>query len=260
VPRVGAVIGLFFWLFACVVVIASIGLLVLDAMDKVESIQRRLPWLPKVLERRSAFVLLLLIAVVLLVGDGYELLTKEMTEIEAPRISFAAPAAPRMASGEHTPWRSAKPADNSVHVDKGGKIEQQSSGPCSPNIVGGTTSVNCGPPPLKLEYTFNTLPKGVQGKFLFDPVECPVQSQMRITPNQSVPPPIRVAMDFDFPVKKVATVPENVGAFMGGGPFTVGTHVISSPVSPGIGPHHALIVGLCSDVPVKLIGEPKLVD
>jgi hypothetical protein len=40
--------------------------------------------------------------------------------------------------------------DNSVHVAKGAKIEQQSSGDCSPNIVGGSNTVNCAPKPWSL--------------------------------------------------------------------------------------------------------------
>jgi hypothetical protein len=32
-----------------------------------------------------------------------------------------------------------------VHVEKGSKIELQSNGDCSPNIIGGSNTVNCGP-------------------------------------------------------------------------------------------------------------------
>jgi hypothetical protein len=49
--------------------------------------------------------------------------------------------------------------DNSVHVDRGSKIEQQSSGDCSPNIVGGSNTVNCGPsPPPPLKISWNVSP------------------------------------------------------------------------------------------------------
>jgi hypothetical protein len=37
--------------------------------------------------------------------------------------------------------------DNSVHIDRGSKIEQQSSGDCSPNIIGGNSRVTCAPQP-----------------------------------------------------------------------------------------------------------------
>lgn len=158
------------------------------------------------------------------------------------------------------PSNRAAPQDNSVHVEDGSKIEQQSSGDCSPNIVGGANTVNCGPPSLRLEYSFRTLLDGEQGGFVFDPAKCTVRSHMRIVPNQIVPPPIRVALDFDFPVSEIATTIEGVGATMGGGPFTVGTHAVSSPISPGIGPHNPLIIEVCSAVPIKLTGEPHLVN
>src|SRR5467141_2938878 len=56
-------------------------------MDKVESVQKRAPWILKILKRRDAFVALLLICFVLLVGDGYELVIKETPEIPAPPIA-----------------------------------------------------------------------------------------------------------------------------------------------------------------------------
>jgi hypothetical protein len=37
--------------------------------------------------------------------------------------------------------------DNSVRVEHGSKIEQQSSGDCSPNIIGGSNTVKCAPEP-----------------------------------------------------------------------------------------------------------------
>ena len=39
--------------------------------------------------------------------------------------------------------------DNSVHIGKGGKIEQTSKGNCSPNIVGGSNTVNCREPTVQ---------------------------------------------------------------------------------------------------------------
>ena len=78
--------------FAAVVILGAIVFIALEAMDKVESIQKRAPWIPKLLKRRDAFVALLLICFVLLIGNGYELLTKEIPEApSAPAISFSAP-------------------------------------------------------------------------------------------------------------------------------------------------------------------------
>jgi hypothetical protein len=142
------------------------------------------------------------------------------------------------------------------------KVGGIKTGDCSNVQIGGSgnsATTNCGPPPLKLEYSFQTLKNGEQGSFNF-PSECRVRSHMRIVPNQSVPPPIRVALDFDHPISQIATTIEDVGAIMGGGPYRVGLHAISSPVSPGIGPHNPLIVEVCSEIDVQLAGEPHLVN
>lgn len=98
------IVSIVVWLFAVIVVIGAIGFLVLDAMDKVESIQKRAPWVSKILERRAAFVALLLICIVLLIGDGYELLMKELPEVSAaPSITFSSPAGPRLTVNQLAP-------------------------------------------------------------------------------------------------------------------------------------------------------------
>lgn len=87
----GVVLSTVIWIFAAVVVTGSVGFLVIDAMDKVESIKKRVPWIPKILERRDAFVVLLLMCFVLLVGVGYEFLTKEMPDM--PNVVMRIPTA-----------------------------------------------------------------------------------------------------------------------------------------------------------------------
>jgi hypothetical protein len=94
---VRVILSIVLLLFAAIVVLGAIGFLVLDAMDKVESIQKRAPWITKILERRSALVALLMICTVLLIGDGYELLMKELPEVPAPpTVAFASPPAPHI--------------------------------------------------------------------------------------------------------------------------------------------------------------------
>ena len=142
------------------------------------------------------------------------------------------------------------------------KIGDVRTGDCSNIQIGGsgnTATTNCGPPPLKLEYSVHTLSDGEQGLFGFSGT-CPVRSRIRIVPNQSVPPPVSVALDFDHPISQIATTIENVGATVGGGPYTIGLHAVSSPISPGISPHNPLVVEVCSDVRVQLISEPHLVN
>jgi hypothetical protein len=137
-------------------------------------------------------------------------------------------------------------------------------GNCAASVgqQGGITAgqINIGPPPLKLEYSLHTLLSDEKAAFGFDRNKCPVVTHLRIVPNQSVPPPVRVALDFNYPVTQIATTIENVGSIMSGGPFTVGIHAISEPISPGIGPHNPLIVEVCSDIPVTMTGEPHLVN
>lgn len=84
-------------------------------------------------------------------------------------------------------------------------------------------------------------------------------SHIRIAPNQSVRPPISVALDFDQPVAEIATTIEGVNGLMGGGPFSVGFHAVAQ-LLPGIGPHNPLIVEVCSSTPVSLKGGPHLVN
>jgi hypothetical protein len=43
--------------------------------------------------------------------------------------------------------------DNSVHMGDGAALDQNSNGDCSPNIVGGSNTVNCGPPPPHIEWS-----------------------------------------------------------------------------------------------------------
>jgi hypothetical protein len=94
---VRVILSIVIWLFAAIVVIGAVVFLVLDAMDKVESIQKRAPWITKILERRGALVALLMVCMVLLVGNGYELVTKELPDVPAPpTVSFASPASPRI--------------------------------------------------------------------------------------------------------------------------------------------------------------------
>jgi len=54
-------------------------------------------------------------------------------------------ALPKQESKAATPQQ-----DNSVHIGAGATVDQQSSGPCSPNIIGGSNTINCGPQPKNL--------------------------------------------------------------------------------------------------------------
>lgn len=67
-------------------------------------------------------------------------LQKEIVPAEKP----AAP--PKGVVASHKPPGQLPSQDNSVHVESGSKVEQQSNAPCSPNIIGGSNTVTCTAP------------------------------------------------------------------------------------------------------------------
>jgi hypothetical protein len=62
--------------------------------------------------------------------------------------------------GKNKPQSTPQPAqDNSVHIDTGSNVTQSSQGPCSPNIIGGSNSVNCNPSLLEIKWeTLDVIP------------------------------------------------------------------------------------------------------
>ena len=52
-PEIGLILRIVIWMFGAIVVIASTVFLVVDAMDKAESIQARWPWTTEVLDAKS---------------------------------------------------------------------------------------------------------------------------------------------------------------------------------------------------------------
>jgi hypothetical protein len=75
-----------FCLFAAILVVAFLAF---DMVDKAEGLKKRLPWLAKFLEKKEAVPAFLLVIVLLLVLNGYELVTKETPDLpEAPRVTF----------------------------------------------------------------------------------------------------------------------------------------------------------------------------
>jgi hypothetical protein len=126
----GVILSIVLWLFGAIVVLGGLVFLVLDALDRIESIERRAPWIPKILARRSALVALLMISTVLLIGDGYELVTKEIPEKSAPPvISIPTPLAPHL-----TIVQSAPPIKNQCWVYSHGYLG---------NPLAGLTTLHC---------------------------------------------------------------------------------------------------------------------
>lgn len=140
----------------------------------------------------------------------------------------------------------------------GGSI---TTGPCSNVQVGGSgnqATTNCEQPLLVLTHSLRPVIPPDKGLFQFKPEECSLKTQIRIVPNQKVPPPIQVSLDFDNPVTKIAATVENVSTLTTGGVNRAGLHALASIGSPGIGPNNALLVEVCSDLPVKLIAPPRV--
>jgi hypothetical protein len=94
------VIHILFLVFATIVVVGAAVFVVVDMFGRVDYLKDRAPWLEKVLERKGAVGLLLIVAIFLLVGNGLELVQKEVPEVAAvPPIIVKAPLPPQIVSG-----------------------------------------------------------------------------------------------------------------------------------------------------------------
>jgi hypothetical protein len=73
-----------------------------------------------------------------------------------PATTPPSQAAPAKKSPPQTTQHAKPQQDNSVHIGEHTSVSQSSSGDCSPNIIGGSPTVNCGPPPPPpLQYTWS---------------------------------------------------------------------------------------------------------
>jgi hypothetical protein len=80
--------------FATIIVLCVVVFLVIDMFGRVDYIKSKAPFLEEVLKKRAALAALLLVTLFLLVGDGYELLTKEIPEVPNPPVLRLVPPAP----------------------------------------------------------------------------------------------------------------------------------------------------------------------
>lgn len=80
---------LVFTIFALLV--AAIFLL-MEATDKIEALRKHAPWLIRFVERRESLNTLMLLCLIMLTGNAFELVTKELPEVpELPSIKFQPP-------------------------------------------------------------------------------------------------------------------------------------------------------------------------
>jgi hypothetical protein len=74
----------------------------------------------------------------------------------APATAPPSQAAPAKKSPSQNAQHAKPQQDNSVHIGDHASVSQSSTGDCSPNIIGGSPTVNCGPPPPPpLQYTWS---------------------------------------------------------------------------------------------------------
>ena len=84
-----------------------------------------------------------------------------------------------------------------------------------------------------------------------------MKTEITIIPNQQVTAPFTIALEFDNPITDIGHTVKNVGAQMGGGPFSRGIHARET-VSTSIGPSHPLVVVVFSLLPIKLVAPPRV--
>jgi len=138
---------------------------------------------------------------------------------------------------------------NSVHIERVSKIEQQSSGDCSPNMIGGANTVSCGPPPLKLNASLRTVTSDKQGL---------IETIITVTPNQPVAAPCAVAIEFDNPIASIAAaIAGTATTTLTGRLPRLGKHVMV-PVGDSFNPQHALVINVYSEQPIRVVGDPHL--
>jgi hypothetical protein len=89
-------------LFTTFVVLGAVAFLIMEGLDKIESIKQRAPWLARFIEKRQSFNVLLVLCIIMLIGNGYELLVKESPDVPAPPIVTikAPPPPPVLADSE----------------------------------------------------------------------------------------------------------------------------------------------------------------
>lgn len=76
------------------IVLVGVGFAIIDTFGRIDYIKQYAPWLAPVLERRGGFSTLLLAAILLSIGNLYEVMDHEIPEVESPKFTISAPPAP----------------------------------------------------------------------------------------------------------------------------------------------------------------------
>jgi hypothetical protein len=72
--------------FVVVVLLVAFGFVLMEAHEKIGYLREKAPWFVKIIEKRESFNILFLFCVFLLIGNGIELINKEVPEVPLPPI------------------------------------------------------------------------------------------------------------------------------------------------------------------------------
>jgi hypothetical protein len=115
-------------------------------------------------------------------------------------------------------------------------------------VVANPTVNNFVPPPLELKASLRTVASDKEGL---------IQTEITIVPTQAVSAPFGIALEFDNPIESIWFIVKDAGATIGGGPYRLGTHALTT-VGTGISPSHPLVITVHSVLPVKLLKSPTI--
>jgi hypothetical protein len=112
------------YVFAAIVIVGIFIFGVIDMIGRVDFLEEKFPQLGRILARRSALVAFLIVAIFLLIGNGYELITKELPTPSPPVIQIKPPQAPVI---QIQPQKKSPPAaeDKSAPLDRFLNAEQK---------------------------------------------------------------------------------------------------------------------------------------
>src|SRR5260370_31012740 len=88
------VVSLFVMVFTVLVMFGAVVFLVMEATDRLESLRQKAPWFVRLIEKRESLNVLFVVCAFLLLGNGYELVVKEIPEVPAPPIVKIIPPLP----------------------------------------------------------------------------------------------------------------------------------------------------------------------
>src|SRR6266851_2166738 len=231
----------------------------LDWVGRLEVIRQYFPKFPEFLERRVFRVIILLVAIALLIrvatehGSNKTGVSSVPTDVHTQPVTIPTPTvvpitpppSPAVTKIKPKP----KPLTPAPSVDTPAAASEQPkqvaqncpNGICIGGENSGSPTVNnFGPPPVSLSVTWGLSP---------DPLStCTgLTTNVTITPNQAVSPPVQIAFDVDTPVLVFPDVSvKDAGVVMGGGATRRGMHPMVTLVSPGITPQNPAVIRVCT--------------